>query len=263
MNYADFTKETIDIFTLVTGPYKFFFKKFIESIENFFPNNPKRIHIASDGLDEYSNGVIPEMNIKNIEVTHIIDLPFPLIPIQKTYMQKNYVPEDCKYIFYFDIDTVFLGMPDEKWEFLFEKINDDNIIMSKHPHYDSQFEANRIFLMENNADSKAYIPEDYYEHVISSFWGGKRENVLKMDDYVNYMFKWDIKNIRYFPIFVDENYINKIIWQTKKGEITDIKFYDAEHFITIPNYEFSVETPHIFLLQKYDTSIKNSKKNVE
>ena len=84
-----------------------------------------------------------------------------------------------------------------------------------------------------------------------------------MDDYVNYMFKWDIKNIRYFPAFVDENYINKIIWQTKKGEITDIKFYNAEHFITIPNYEFSVETPHIFLLQKHDTSIKNSKKNVE
>ena len=88
------------------------------------------------------------MNIKNIEVTHIIDLPFPLIPVQKTYMQKNYVPEDCKYIFYFDIDTIFLGMPDDKWEFLFNKFNEGNIIMSKHPHYDSQFELKRVNLIE-------------------------------------------------------------------------------------------------------------------
>lgn len=262
MVYNVFKNEILDVFTLVTGPYKFFFQKFIESLENFFPENKKRVHIASDGLDEWNNCVIAESNIIDIEVKHIIDLPFPLIPVQKTYMQKNYTPSDAKYIFYFDIDTISLGQTESTWEFLSNKINDGNIIMSKHPHYDAH--PDRIWnLIEENKDSKAYIPEEYNGHIISSFWGGRAEDVLKMDDYVNYMFKWDIKNIRYFPKFVDENYINKIIWQTKQGEIQDIKFYNDEHFIAVPDYEYSVETPHIFLLQKYDTSIKNSKKNVQ
>lgn len=261
MTYSDFTKETIDIFTLVTGPYTAFFPKFLDTIENFFPENPKRIHIASDGLSSF-NGESMIDNIVSIDVKHIIDLPFPLIPIQKTYMQKNYVTADMKYVFYFDIDTVFLAAPSDTWEFLFNKIEEGNIIMSKHPHHDAHPEY--VWnLVEENVDSKAYIPEEYNEHIISSFWGGKAENVLKMDDYVNDMFKYDLKINRYLPKFVDENYINRIIWGTKKGEITDISFYDCEHFIIIPDYEFSVETPHIFLLQKYDTSIKNSKKFID
>lgn len=261
MNYNDFTKETIDIFTLVTGPYTAFFEKFLKSLHNFFPDNKKIVHISSDGLDEYNGKCFIEDKIEKIIVNHIVDLPFPLIPIQKTYMQINY-GKNTRYIFYFDIDTVFLEQSKETWEFLFEKINEDNIIFSKHPHHDSCPE-NVPYLVEYNAESKAYIPEDYNGHIISSFWGGKTNEVLKMDKYVNDKLKYDLRIIRYLPAFVDENYINRIIWETKKGMCKDLHFYCAEHFITIPESNFIVDTPHIFLLQKYDTSIKNSKKDVQ
>lgn len=257
-----FNNETLHIFTLVTGPYKAFFDNFIRSIKFFFPGSPKVIHIASDGLDDYRWEGISD-DIKDVIVTHIIDLPFPMIPLQKTYMQVNQVTDDMKYVFYFDIDTMFKYQTDEGWKFLEDKIECGNILLSKHPHHDSNHEGYVWNLIEENADSKAFIPEEYNEHIISSFWGGKSEEVLKMDKYVNAMVKYDLRAVRYLPKFVDENYINKIIWQTKKGETNDIKFYVGEHFIQIPDYEFYVPTEHIFLVQKYDNSIKNSKKSAE
>lgn len=274
MNYNDFKQETLDIFTLVTGPYTAFFYKFLASIKRFFPDNKKRIHIASDGLEMYNGKSFEELHIESIDVKHIIDLPYPLVPIQKTYMQKNYVTDDMKYVFYFDIDTIFLESSDETWEFLFNKIENENcIVLSKHPHHNAF--PNLIWnLVEYNTESKAYIPDDihgevsdeerekYDRHVISSFWGGKASNVLRMDDYVNAMFKYDLKAVRYLPKFVDENYIDKVVWQTSVGEVNDIKFYIDEHLISIPGYNFNVPTPHIFLLQKYDTSLKNDKKIV-
>lgn len=274
MSYNDFKNETLDIFTLVTGPYTAFFDNFLKSVRNFFPDNKKRIHIASDGLDEFNGVSFPDYNVENIDVVHIIDLPYPLVPIQKTYMQKNYVTSDMKYVFYFDIDTIFMNASDATWEFLFNKIEtEDSIILSKHPHHNA-FPELIWNLVEYNTESKAYIPDDihgdvspmereaYDKHVISSFWGGKASNVLRMDDYVNAMFKYDLKAVRYLPKFVDENYIDKVIWQTNVGEVTDIKFFIDEHLVMIPGYNFNVEAPHLILLQKYDTSIKNSKKIV-
>ena len=67
--------------------------------------------------------------------------------------------------------------------------------------------------------------------------------------------------LRYFPRFVDENYINKILWDYKKGNLSGIDFYTSEHLITLPNIEFSVDSPHVFLVQKYDNSLKSSKKD--
>lgn len=276
MTYSEFTNKTIDIFTLVTGPYNAYFSNFLNSIGNFFPDNKKRIHIASDGLNEYNGKSFENLSVENIEVTHIIDLPFPLIPIQKTYMQKNYVTLDMDYVFYFDIDTIFLNRDNSVWEFLFNQIEVNNsVVLSKHPHHDAF--PDRIWnLVEFNFESKAYIPNDthtpdtvndidwekYDRHIISSFWGGKRENVLKMGEYVNVMFKYDLRIIRYLPKFVDENYINRLIFDVDTGIVKDLKFYVDEHLVIIPGYEYSVPTPNIFLMQKYDTSIKNSKKNV-
>lgn len=260
MNYNDFKQETIDVFTIATGEYKRYVEKFLESLENLFPENKKRVHLASDGLTEYNNGTFPEKNIVNIEVTHIVDMAFPLIPAQKTYLQKECNREECKYIFYFDIDTIFMGMTDEKWEFIFKKIDEGNIVMSRHPHYDSPEQKLTWNLVEENMESNAYIPEEYDEYVISSFWCGKTENVLKMCDMVNEKLRRDLLLPRYVPRFIDENYINNIIWLVKIGSVKDLKFYESEHLVTLPNKHFTVDTPHIFLLQKYDNSIKNSKK---
>lgn len=260
MSYNDFKNETIDVFAIATGVYTAYFNKFYESLVNFFPDNKKRLHIASDRLSEYNNCAFPEKNIISVEVTHILDMPHAIVAAHKTYLQKECNRQECKYIFYFDIDTVFMNVPDSTWEFIFKKIDDGNIVMSKHPHYDSAEEDCVWNLIEQNNESAAYIPDYYNEHIISSFWCGKTEEVLKMCDRINANLKQDLLLLRYIPRFVDENYINNIIWRVKTGDITDLKFYESEHLVTLPNKHFTVDTPHIFLLQKYDISIKDSKK---
>lgn len=251
-------KDIIDVFTTATGPYKGFIPNFVSSLTNFFPHNKKRLHIF---IDDASN--LPETdNSIELIATEIIDLPFPMIPIQKTFIQSQRVTKEMKYVFYFDIDTFFMSKDDSVFDWLAKLVDDDNVVMSRHPHYDYE-EYKATALAERNPNSKAYIPEEFNGKIISSFWGGKAQEVLKMCALVNDMAKYDLWKLRYFPMFVDENYINKILWLYKKGEVKDIKFFTTEHLIILPGTDFAVDAPHVFLLQKYDNSLKESKKNVE
>lgn len=250
--------DILHVFTTATGPYKAFFKNFFITLNNFFPNNRKILHIYADDISE-----IKKFTDKDVTIilTKILDLPHPLVALQKTFIQKRDIDETMKYVFYFDIDTMFVKKSDEFWNFISDKIDSDMLIMSKHPHYDAKPELIEN-LVEKNKLSKAYIPEDYHMHVISSFWGGKKDIVLKMCNYVNDMLKYDVWALRYLPRFVDENYINKLIWQTKNNEISDLSFYIDEHMVMIPGWNFNIPTPNIFLIQKYDNMIKNEKKIV-
>lgn len=248
--------DVIDVFTTATGPYKGFIPNFITSLVNFFPDNKKRLHIF---LDDISNLATPHPSIDVIP-TEIIDLPFPMIPIQKTFIQSQRITADMKYVFYFDIDTIFLCMSNDTFDWLADMVDRGNVVLSRHPHYEAR-EFLLHYLVENKPDSKAYIPEEFNGKIISSFWGGRAKDVLKMCSLVNDMAKYDLWKLRYFPTFVDENYINKILWDYKKGNLYGIDFYTSEHLITLPGIDFSVDSPHVFLVQKYDNSIKSSKKN--
>ena len=248
--------DIIDVFTTATGPYKGFIPNFITSLVNFFPDNKKRLHIF---LDDISNLPTPHPSIDVIP-SEIIDLPFPMIPIQKTFIQSQRITADMKYVFYFDIDTIFLCMSNDTFDWLADMVDRGNVVLSRHPHYEAR-EFLLHYLVENNPDSKAYIPEEFNGKIISSFWGGRAKDVLKMCSLVNDMAKYDLWKLRYFPAFVDENYINKILWDYKKGNLFGIDFYTSEHLITLPGIDFSVDSPHVFLIQKYDNSIKSSKKD--
>ena len=96
--------EVIDIFYIATGVYSSYFQPFLDSIGNFFPKYKKYIHIISDNMQKYD--AIETENYR-IDVHYQLNLPYPLMPLLKTYFIKEYITEDMKYIFYCDADTIF------------------------------------------------------------------------------------------------------------------------------------------------------------
>lgn len=244
----------IDIFYIATGVYCEYFPKFLETLPLFFPDIEKRVSIISDALKEYDG-----YNANNIaiKVIHQLDLPYPIIPLLKTYFIKTYLPFDSEYIFYFDADTFFLKKDKEYWEQLYNVINMGEVLLAEHPgkHYPAH---------ELNEESECFIPRGvFFFPIISSFFGGKKEKMITFLDEVNKKISHDLtyhKNdhpVHYIPPLFDQDYITKL-----QLEPNGLSFY-IKYFVSIPwlrNHLDVVEDN--FIEQKYDISKKFEKKNM-
>ena len=92
--------NNIGIVYLATSVYKNYFENFLNTVNNFFPNDNKTIIAISDGLTEYDNKSFDNVMV---HVKYIEDMPYPIIPMLKlrhvTKYTKGY---DFDYIFFFN-----------------------------------------------------------------------------------------------------------------------------------------------------------------
>ena len=268
--------NNIGIVYLATSVYKNYFENFLNTVNNFFPNDNKTIIAISDGLTEYDNKSFGNVivNVKYIE-----DLPYPIIPMLKlrhvTKYTKGY---DFDYIFFFDSDTIFFEMPNDFWDNLKSIMDQNKLIMSRHPHYlyNPNMYFNEVFVIKDSK-SCGYIDDESINenktYVITSFFGGKYNVFEKYDKLVYDMIGKDLGNIRKLPWFVDEAYMNKINIDENFKDNQESIYID--NFITITPYTFGAEInkssndiyhnnfteyPNIFINQKYSVELKDAKK---
>ena len=246
----------IDIFYIATGVYTEYFGLFLETLPMFFPGVKKRVHVVSDLLQDY-NGYSKDGI--DINVIYQLDLPYPIIPLLKTHFIKHYMPEDSECVFYVDADTVFLEKPKEYWGVLENNLNEYDLLLSRHPgnHY-PEYEIKEF--------SEAYFPKDkFYFSLIASFYGGKKNAILKYCDAVEEKIKNDLTyhvdnhQEHYIPSLFDQDYMNKIVYE-------DTFSCMIKYFVKIDWLQNDSDKPwesDNCVEQKYDIEKKFEKKNMK
>lgn len=219
-------EKIVEVIYVATGGYKQFAPKFMETLKYFMPNCKKIVRIISDGLDEYAH--YKDDSILYTEVNHIMDLFYPCINLHKTKFIEQLTPMTSDYAFYFDADTYFMDNPHVDWGEFVKDIEEGRFIMSIHPFYCVNNEIpkkagyiDNFFrcMTERDETQASYIKDEVYDYVISSFFGGKKEVLLKVCGIINDMIKQDMTRYNGYriPAYADENYFNRLIVDCKHG----------------------------------------------
>ena len=252
----------IQIVCIVTGTYEEYFKGFIESLENFFPLNRKFLTILTDNLDLPKNYKCGK-NI-DIETFYLPNLLYPTINLNKPVLLNDQLFTKLDYYFIIDVDTIFMQKDYDFWQSLMKRMNDGEILLTKHPFYSMADNARLWGLMKKDLISNlytdnltekdnrfsSYIPDGEYTYVNSSFWGGKRDAVKEFNDKIIELAKCDLTrypNGWHIPKYMDENYINKMYWDFSNGE-SDLKLH-ADTYSVLGNVQSNV-TDTVFMYQK-------------
>ena len=270
--------DNIGLVYMATSVYKNYFRNFLESLKYLFPDDSKTLIIISDGLQEY-DGTIHQGT--KIYVKDVVDLPYPFLPCSKFRFVTRYCKEfDFDFIMNFDSDTIILEKPKQFWDILKLKMKSGKLLCTLHPHY--LYTPDRDFyepFIVSNPDSIGYIDAHFINerrsYIMTSFFGGTYDIIKYFDDKIYYMLGRDMDNLRWIPRFPDEAYMNKLyITETVFDGNDNILL---ERYVTINPYIYGdfperdngdIHTNNfpefddtIFMNQKYDISIKQTKKN--
>lgn len=246
----------IDIFYIATGVYFEYFGEFLRTLPNFFPGVKKRVHIISDKMKEYdgyNDGTI------EVNVIYQLDMPYPIIPLLKTLFVKAYMPEDAEYIFYFDADTIFMEKSPEYWVWLASEVERGEILAANHP---GNLRPDNYLV---NYESTAYVPQTALRFsLIASFWGGRKDKILKFCDQMNEKIRADLTFHKdnapghYIPPLFDQDYMNRVV-QDSDGLSFLIRYFVLITWLANENDVFADN----FVEQKYDIHRKFEKKNMD
>jgi len=269
------SSSQIQIITIVTNNYINYLESFVDSLKHFFPGYSKKLTVISD-----KNVVIKNGRINEVEVVKILDLLYPSINVNKTYFIEQCADKTCDFCFYFDIDTVFLDNPEYDWNTLIDKINDNYILLAKHPFYamgdnDTWGGSKRNDLIKNffsenlterNKWSSAYIGDESYIYVNSAFFGGKTEDVVRFCQKITEMEKMDLQrhfipdtNMTYhIPQFIDENYFNRLSYDYTWGKTNEFKFIVDQFSKLYSKPTYGIKT--IFMSQKDMPDFKTNRR---
>ena len=246
--------EVIDIFYIATGVYSSYFQPFLDSIGNFFPKYKKYIHIISDNMQKYD--AIETENYR-IDVHYQLNLPYPLMPLLKTYFIKEYITEDMKYIFYCDADTIFQEKDEKYWENLISIMESGGVLCAEHP---GKLYPN--YGIDENSAAFFRGGEYFFFPLISSFYGGSRKNMLTLCNRMNEKIKHDLNyhynnhQCHYIPPLFDQDYLNRVVFESK-----DIDFHILP-FVGVPWLNEQEHKEEECVTQKYDISRKMETKNM-
>lgn len=254
----------IYMFTIATGAYNKYLKKFIETFSNIFPNINKQLIIISDQNHE---------NINNVYVYHIPNCNYALCTLQK-YI---YIDDAIKYlnldinnndlIMFTDVDVYFLEKSDEYWNNLYNKFLQSDYSLSIFPWNYSDNNKYQIATKYIQTNSISDTNKYRYNVLAAAFlccnkyWFDKFIyvfNLLLKYDMINYQ-----NNCRIFPILPEQEYLNKIMQENLIQ--TDNIFVD--YFLILADASFLKEKNHtlkelielnenIFIIKNYNTDIK-------
>lgn len=267
----------IGIFYIATSVYKNYFDNFKNTMHYLFPEDEKELIILSDGLDEYDN---MDINGIKIHVEKLIDLPYPLIHLNKFQIVKTYAERyNIEYVMFVDADTICFEKSKNVWDNMKLAINDNHLLLTRHPHY--LYTPNRNFgdpFITSNKNSTAFMNPDLVNknkcYIMTSFFCGKYDVIKKYADLSYKMIGHDL-NYRSFAYYVDEAYMNKIY--VKENILEHKNTILLQNYVTINPYifgnfperdngdiyknNFPEFEDTIILNQKYNVLLKESKKS--
>lgn len=247
----------IEINYIATSGYIQYCGLFCETLENFFPNTPKKLRIITDS--DYEVGYICD-DVIDVEVIKIFDLIYPCINLNKTYILTQLPQTEAEYVFYFDADTFFNEMPDEFWADFKYELDNDRFCIGKHPFYNLSDEDKykerdiEIFfssMTERGEMSTSYIDSYYYTYIISSFFCGKRAVFFDVCEKVTSMIREDMTRDKgyHIPLYMDENYFNKLVYDYEfKGDRGNN--FCVREYILLGNSLNKEDAPYAFITQK-------------
>lgn len=247
----------VEVIYIATDDYSKYFEGFAETIKYFLPGVPKIVRVLSNIEMDYS---IDCEDVQRVEFIKIFDLFYPCINLNKTNFINQLKETEAEYLFYFDADTKFLPVDNEVWDNLKYFLDYDFFCISKHPFYQlkdsiewKKNAINRFFKEFTTRDEtqNSYIPQNEYTYIISSFFCANRRTMKRICEKIDEMMRGDLRRANGYkiPIFLDENYFNKIVFNAKfLGDKTyNIKVGD---YILLNGYESNLNSAENFLMQK-------------
>lgn len=262
------------IFTISTGIYCNHFENFKNTINNFYPNDKKKLIVFSDQLNDYD-----KINIGNtyIEIISIPSIVYTSILLNKfnfiIWYCKEHNINDNELIYYFDIDTYFYTDINIGLHYLNNYINEhDAVIFSNHPinlinkMYDYRRYVHGYIYEENDNGIQSNVFNDYsfakYDLInkdcITSFFAGTLENIIKLNNKFNDIYYSILKNDRAIPNYCDEDIVNYIWLKQLLNEYDEYVYVTDINFINISNLDLYDNKRYIVFDGEFKISLKFS-----
>ncbi len=191
--------KKIAVYYIATGDYKKLFPKFLESLDNFFPESIKIVKLISDGLEEYKN--YEKNNIKVDLCPRINDYPWPVVTLYKMWHILENFDDETDYSCYFNANSVVY--PHAK-----DVFNLNKLTMSYHSFNSKNAPYDPWPYININPSSVAYQENKSYEYVQGAFFFGPNSLFKKMCEDIVMMVKQDTSRM-IFAQWHDESYLNK------------------------------------------------------
>lgn len=254
----------IEINYIATGGYVQYFELFKQTIHNFFPSEKKILRVITDGVvnfDGLCDDIVESTSYK------MFDLIYPCINLNKTYLLSQLPRTNAEYVFYFDADTFFNEKSEEFWEEFMETLNSGSFCIGKHPFYslsdEDEYKHRDIenffsHMTERDNTQGSYIDSYYYTYIISSFFCAKNEVFYSVCDTVTSMIRQDMTRCNGYkiPIYMDENYFNRLVYDFEYNGDPKIKF-DVRDYILLGNSVSKPDVYNAFITQKnFNNSFK-------
>lgn len=206
----DIKGNSIAIMYIATGRYIDFWDGFYESMEKYFlPDVPKTYFIFTDAKDKKFPG--------NVEVVEQEQLKWPMITLKRFHF-FNSIKNKLK-----DFDYIYFVNGTMRPQKLIGKevlpTDEQKMVFTVHPLY-KDIQNKSLFRYERNKMSSAYIENtDGDEYIMGGFFGGKKDDFLKMSEILQKNIDKDLEN-NIIAQWHDESHINRYLVDYKKsGEI--------------------------------------------
>lgn len=193
------TSCKIAVYYIVTGDYKKLFLDFLESLQNFYPNNKKIVKVISDGLEDYKD--YENGNVKVDLYPRINDYPWPVITLYKMWHILENFDDSCEYCCYFNGNSIVYPHAENA-------LSMDKMTFSYHSFNNKMKRYNPWNSVNINPLSKAFLPNETYEYVQAAFFFGPNKLFRQLCEDVMDMVKEDTRRL-IFAQWHDESYLNK------------------------------------------------------
>ena len=189
----------IAVYYIATGDYRKLFPDFLESVQNFYPDNKKIVKVISDGLVEYSN--YENGNVKVELCPRINNYPWPVITLYKMWHILENFDDTCEYCCYFNGNAIIYPHNDNV-------LSPDKMTFSYHSFNNKMKRYNPWPNVSINPLSTAFLLNETYEYVQAAFFFGPNKLFRQLCEDVVEMVKEDSKRLL-FAQWHDESYLNK------------------------------------------------------
>ena len=202
----------IAVYYIATGDYKKLFPGFLESLQNYFPEDEKVVKLISDGLEEYKGYVNGKVRVDLCP--RINDYPWPIVTLYKMWHILENFDESCDYFCYFNGNAIIHPHYPDVFDMT-------KITTSYHSFNTNKYEFNIWDNIQLDPKSRAYLENKTYGYVQGAFFGGPKELFRQLCDEVTQMVKYDTNRFM-FAQWHDESYLNK--WCVEHEDLVDRKY---------------------------------------